>query len=231
MRHLVAAVHREMLTALVPYGAAAARLDRLRGPALPELASTITVRLRRRASTSPVEKRCTETGSRHARRPWDAPGASACLQFAPRAAPRTRPHQLGGVLGEVAVCGDHARHWVAMKRTLSIGSVVISPAGGRRSAAPSSAASSTARGPGRCRPPRLPAHSGCLRVDATDARMRMRRAHEAGVQRAGEHDVLDVAPVSGEEAPVLLARERRADVAQLWSLARCAEDRASTMLW
>ncbi len=48
-------------------------------------------------------------------------------------------------------------------------------------------------------------------VDADDVRMRVRRAHEHGVLHSGHDHVVDIAPPTGDESLVFLARYPRAD--------------------
>ena len=50
-----------------------------------------------------------------------------------------------------------------------------------------------------------------LDVDRNDLGMRMRAAHEAGVQHARQLDVVDIAAVAAEQALQLAARDARAD--------------------
>ena len=52
---------------------------------------------------------------------------------------------------------------------------------------------------------------GGLGVDGEDARVRMRRTHEMGMQRARHHDVVEIAALARQEAVVLLARQRLSD--------------------
>ena len=65
-------------------------------------------------------------------------------------------------------------------------------------------------------------------------RMRVRRAHEMRMQRAGNHDVVEVAALTGEEAVVLLAQQRLADgahsAASLRRMRADASITAATML-
>ena len=49
------------------------------------------------------------------------------------------------------------------------------------------------------------------RVDASDARVRVRAAMNRDVQRAGQRDVGDVASASGDESPVLASPHARAE--------------------
>ncbi len=65
------------------------------------------------------------------------------------------------------------------------------------------------------------------RVDAHDARMRVRRAQERAVELSLEAYVVGVAPSSGEEAVVLDARDRPADVALHYASRTPAGSRAS----
>jgi hypothetical protein len=80
------------------------------------------------------------------------------------------------------------------------------------------------------------------RVDRDDAGVRLGRAHDGHVEHAGQHDVVDIAPLPGDHPGVLLAAQRLADPL----LARCgldgghadtpwddlaAESTALTMLW
>ena len=48
-------------------------------------------------------------------------------------------------------------------------------------------------------------------IDRADPGVRDRGAHERGVQRAGERDVVDVLPLTGEEPGVLTAAHALAD--------------------
>jgi hypothetical protein len=48
-------------------------------------------------------------------------------------------------------------------------------------------------------------------IDRADARVRVRRAHEGGVDLAGQGDVVAEAPAAGDQARILLARERLAE--------------------
>ncbi len=71
-------------------------------------------------------------------------------------------------------------------------------------------------------------------VDAADARVRVRRAQDVGVELVGPVDVVGVAAVAGDEAPVLLAPEARADAALGHGqpfIARAPACTAATMLW
>jgi hypothetical protein len=48
-------------------------------------------------------------------------------------------------------------------------------------------------------------------IDRADARVRVRRAHEGGVDLAGQADVVAEAPAAGDQTRILLARERLAE--------------------
>ena len=52
-----------------------------------------------------------------------------------------------------------------------------------------------------------------LGMDACDARMGVRTAHDHGVQHAGEHHIGHVAPATGEQAQILLPLEASANMA------------------
>jgi hypothetical protein len=130
--------------------------------------------------------------------------------------------ELRRVLGEIAAGGDDAGHRVAVEAHLVDGQGRhlhrVQPLDRRRHAQ-------------RRRPLReiLPGVDGdyafqlarCIRLYRLDLRVRMRRPYKAGVQRPRHFDVLDVAPVPGEEAEVFLARQRRADVPELRPPHRC----------
>ena len=52
---------------------------------------------------------------------------------------------------------------------------------------------------------------GALTVDAADTGMGMRAAHEAGMQHAGQMQVIDEMPLPGEQRMVFQALYRRTD--------------------
>ncbi len=55
-------------------------------------------------------------------------------------------------------------------------------------------------------------------VETDDARMGVRRAHEAGVQRARHRDVVDKGAGAAQQAEILLARQWSADLRELAAL-------------
>ena len=58
------------------------------------------------------------------------------------------------------------------------------------------------------------------RVDSADQRMRMRAAHERGMQHAGQRDVVDEAALAGEQGPSS-RRGRRAPINPPMCLRAC----------
>ena len=122
--------------------------------------------------------------------------------------------KLGGILGLRAAVGRNQRDGLALpdravaRRADDCGAERWP---GRCSATPTngsqrglmSAAVSTAATPGRV--------LRGLDIDGDDLGMRMRAAHEAGVQHARQLDVVDVAAVAAEQALELAARDARAD--------------------
>ena len=48
-------------------------------------------------------------------------------------------------------------------------------------------------------------------IDVADRGVRMRAAHECGVQQARQHDVVDEAAAAGEQGPILEPRNSRSD--------------------
>ncbi len=72
------------------------------------------------------------------------------------------------------------------------------------------------------------------RVDAKDSRVRLRGAHDVGVELARPVDVVGVAPLAREEAGVFLAPDRGADSRvghRQPPISRAAAWTAFTMLW
>ena len=221
MRDLVADMHREMLAPLVPQRDEPARLDRqVREPALVELAFDHLVRFALPGGEVPRREALYRNDIRGQRLVYFRRIFGKSLREIRRRRQRlvNDLHAFGRVLGEIARLRDHARHGIAVKAYL-----VDRQRGHldrqqtldrRRHAQRQRPLRELLAGVDRYDAGRL---VRLLQVDATDPRVRMRRAHEAGVQGAWDLDVVDVAPVPGEQAPVFLAQERRADVAQLRS--------------
>ena len=63
-------------------------------------------------------------------------------------------------------------------------------------------------------------------VDGTDASVTMRRANEAGMQRTGDGEVVDVARGAGEEPAVLAPAQRAADRPVISGRVRIAHGRS-----
>jgi hypothetical protein len=57
-----------------------------------------------------------------------------------------------------------------------------------------------------------------LQVEAGDARMGVRRAHEANMQRTRNFDIVDISSLATQQAWVLLARDRLADLVEVMAL-------------
>ena len=152
--------------------------------------STTRCASRLRAATSPVENRLhgDEVGGQRLVHPRRAFGERLRDSRRPRAAARTpprrarrRPRRGSGSRRRRRRPG---RRGSAPCRPAASSSP---PAAGPRSAAPCEGASSTARDPRRYRRPRRPPiPSRPRRRYRFDARMRVRRAHEAGVQERRE---------------------------------------------
>ena len=78
-------------------------------------------------------------------------------------------------------------------------------------------------------------------VDRDDVRVRLGRAHDRRVQHAGSGDVVDVGRAARDQARILLAAQRLADVLGGWrstvvmpappAIASAAAWTALTMLW
>ncbi len=60
--------------------------------------------------------------------------------------------------------------------------------------------------------------SAVARIDAADQRVRMRAAHERGMQQPGQRDVVDEAAVAGQQRPILEPGNARSDQSAMHDL-------------
>jgi hypothetical protein len=116
-------------------------------------------------------------------------------------------HLLGRVFSQVAVGGNHTGHRVTLKTHLGGGQGVHL----HGTQAINGGCYAVARGPLRQVVPGVDGHHArhverSPHVHAENLRMGMGRAHETRVQGARDHDVVDVAPMAGQQAGVFLAR-------------------------
>jgi len=233
-------MHRQVLTALVPDSAGSRRLDGACVWRVMEFGSTTQGASLRVASDLPAERLIRESGLTAAfRRPARRTGCKArlpCWSTA-RAADRNRSRQARPLIGEhsgaAPRCTPAER---VMKRTLSVGKVVISDpdaAFDRRSACDSTvvhAASSFCGVGGHDGAPRR-RNSRRRRCRGTDARMRVRERtkwHEC----ARDDDVVDVAARPGEERWYSLrgAAETERSFGASWAAGRAACQDCAPML-
>jgi hypothetical protein len=121
--------------------------------------------------------------------------------------------QVGGVLGEVAVVGDHERDRLADEADLAVGEgrhgCLLAPA---RVGVPELAHLGVEVGAGE-HGVHAGRGEGLGGVDARDAGPGQRAAHEAGVEHPRPHDVVDEGAPSGQQAGVLDAVDTAAGVA------------------
>jgi hypothetical protein len=120
--------------------------------------------------------------------------------------------QLGGVLGEITIARHDAHHRVADEAHL------VDRQRGHldRVQALDWWGHAQRRGPFSELPAGHDVHharslGGRRDIDRADARMGVRRPHEMRMQRAGKHDVIEIAALSGEEAMILPAQQRLAN--------------------
>ena len=215
VRHLGADMHGEVLTALVPHGAAAARLHRHVGLAvLHEAGFHHLVRIGEAAVRIAggktlvrhqiVRQRVVHVRGARGERRLDAGHVRQLFVI--------DPHVFYGVIGNGAVGGDDAGDRVAVEAHLG---------GGERLDGDRMQALDRRRDPQWLRPLRQVVAGGDHhhawqgkrfgRVDGDDARVGVQRADEPGMQRAGDGEVVDETRGAGEEAAVLAARDVAAD--------------------
>ncbi len=219
MRHLRADVEGQVLAALVPHGDAAAGLDRqvglamLREDALDHAMGLAHLSLHIAMRGVLMRQQIGKQRFIHARR--------LRVQCLPHRGHRRQHlivhrHLLGRVLGGVAVARDDAGDRIALEPHLVDRQRVhlhrLQAFDRRRHPVPRGPSRHVLAGEDGDHAGHL---EGGLQIDGGDARMGMGRAHETSVQRTRNVDVVDVAPVPGQQALVLLARRVRADVAEL----------------
>ena len=125
-------------------------------------------------------------------------------------------HLFASVLGQIPVGGDDAGDRIALKAHLVARQGVhfhrLQAVDGRRHALAGGPLRQVLASEHRDHARQLPRSRG---IDPQDAGVRMGRSHEAGMERPGHLEVIDIVAPTGEQAKVFLARQVLADVAEL----------------
>jgi hypothetical protein len=138
------------------------------------------------------------------------------------------PHQGGGVLGDIAVVGKHDRDRLPDIGHFAIGQRKRPEAVERRSGIGMAQHAPLREDRGEMIERERGVHPSererVVHCHGADRRMRMRAAHECRMQHAGKRDVIDEAPLAGEERPILEARNACPDQGRHgWALSAVRE--------